>query len=95
MFKKLVVGALATGVLLTGGITASASELLVKEKNKETYAQSCRTIYYNERYKENEYIPHYITREIKGQWVEFTFLSMTKKDGEDFWRVKYEGELCE
>ncbi|MGQ4672111.1 hypothetical protein ACUIJ5_29600 (plasmid) [Bacillus toyonensis] len=34
MFKKLVVGALTTGVLLTGGITASASEISVKEKIK-------------------------------------------------------------
>lgn len=34
MFKKLVIGALTTGVLLTGGISANASELSVKEKIK-------------------------------------------------------------
>ncbi|MEI4799829.1 hypothetical protein WAZ07_00565 [Bacillus sp. FJAT-51639] len=95
MLKKLAIGTLTSGILLTGSITTSASELSVKEKNKDTYAQSCRTIYYNERYSEDEYIPHYITREIKGQSIKFTLLSMTKKDGENFWRVKYEGKLCE
>ncbi|WP_176542826.1 hypothetical protein [Bacillus thuringiensis] len=34
MFKKLVIGALTMGVLLSGGISANASELSVKEKNK-------------------------------------------------------------
>ncbi|PFV82189.1 hypothetical protein COL05_11855 [Bacillus sp. AFS059628] len=95
MLKKIVIGALTTGVLLTGGISANASELSIKEKNKEAYAQSCRTVYYNERYGENDYIPNYITRTIEGQSIEFKMISMTKKDGENFWRVQYKGTLCE
>ena len=57
MFKKLVVGALATGIALTGGIGAASANT---ESSVKEIAPICESYYYigndkYERYMYNEY----------------------------------------
>ncbi|MGQ7871551.1 hypothetical protein [Bacillus sp. 1A] len=45
MFKKLVVGALAAGIVLTGGIGAASAEELTSTKKAESLNVTCGEIY--------------------------------------------------
>ncbi|WP_144508264.1 LCI fold-containing protein [Bacillus thuringiensis] len=66
MFKKLVVGALATGIALTGGVAASASTEGVDSTKQVAPTKALLAEYYNYEYK-------FVYHDVSGQNIYRTY----------------------